>query len=189
MGSKKKLKKLLEKKSLLLTSDEIPKYAKDILLKKYEKEIIVLQEKINIKKDKKKKKEIEKITEIIELKNNNIKKRKNDLLVPTVTIEQLNNRSKRFKENEIYKPEIIQNNKNKIVGLSTSYEKKYYRLTGPPDPYTVRPENILFDAFQYFRKKWLSTRNYEYIKEQLKSIRQDLLIQNIKNQYIYFKNK
>lgn len=70
-----------------------------------------------------------------------------------------------------------------IEGNSTSLEKPYLRLTAAPDPSTVRPQRILEQALQHVKKKWKSEENYYYVCEQLKSIRQDLTVQCIRNEF------
>ncbi|KII60723.1 THP3 C2A9.11c [Thelohanellus kitauei] len=84
----------------------------------------------------------------------------------------------------IFNREIeIQNPRDKIVGMSTLLEKPYLRLTTAPDPMTVRPLNILVQSYQHVMNCWEKTRNYQYISEQLKSIRQDLTIQGIRDEF------
>lgn len=68
-----------------------------------------------------------------------------------------------------------------IVGKSKSIEKPYLRITGCPDPETIRPEHILKRALKYFLDQYKKGRSYEYLIEQFRSIRQDLTVQNIKS--------
>lgn len=68
-----------------------------------------------------------------------------------------------------------------IVGKNQSIEKPYLRITGRPNPDTVRPENILKKALSHFLAKYQEDKNYEYFISQLRSIRQDLTVQHIKN--------
>ncbi|CEI89797.1 hypothetical protein RMCBS344292_04144 [Rhizopus microsporus] len=70
-----------------------------------------------------------------------------------------------------------------IVGTSTALEKPYLRLTSAPDPATVRPLDILQKTFKLLRKKWKKEANYSYICEQFKSMRQDLTVQRIQNEF------
>lgn len=68
-----------------------------------------------------------------------------------------------------------------LVGTMTSLEKPYLRLTSAPTPEQVRPEPILVKSLSHIMNKWKQEQNYTFVCEQLKSIRQDLTIQNIKN--------
>lgn len=53
-----------------------------------------------------------------------------------------------------------------------------------PDPATIRPENVLKKSLAFLMSKWEEgTCEYGYIQEQFKSIRQDLLVQHIKNEF------
>ncbi|KAH7647252.1 SAC3 GANP domain [Cryptosporidium bovis] len=98
----------------------------------------------------------------------------------------------------------------KIIGLSTALEKPYLRLTASPDPNMVRPENILKKSLEFVLSNYLnhnfgsisSTCKYlgdnkrtndnnerkkkydwKYLEEQFRSIRQDLTVQGIKNNF------
>ncbi|KRY74696.1 Leukocyte receptor cluster member 8 -like protein [Trichinella pseudospiralis] len=70
-----------------------------------------------------------------------------------------------------------------VVGTSTTVEKSYLRLTSAPDPSQVRPEPILRQALHLVKKRWAKDLNYHSACDQLKSIRQDLTVQNIKNEF------
>ncbi|KAI8337485.1 SAC3/GANP/Nin1/mts3/eIF-3 p25 family-domain-containing protein [Chlamydoabsidia padenii] len=70
-----------------------------------------------------------------------------------------------------------------VVGTSTDIEKPYFRLTSAADPRTVRPLPILKKTYKHLRKKWRKEHNYAYICEQFKSMRQDLTVQCIRNDF------
>lgn len=70
-----------------------------------------------------------------------------------------------------------------IVGTCETLEKKYLRLTAPPVPSKVRPESILRQTLDLLKKKWKRENNYSYICDQFKSMRQDLTVQRIKNDF------
>lgn len=71
----------------------------------------------------------------------------------------------------------------KLVGLSTAIEKPFLRLCGPPDPHTIRSEGVLRESFKLVMEKWNSERNWRYCEEQFRSIRQDLMVQGIQNEF------
>ncbi|CAK9315155.1 unnamed protein product [Citrullus colocynthis] len=66
-----------------------------------------------------------------------------------------------------------------IKGTCQEIEKRYLRLTSAPDPSSVRPEEVLEKALNMVQ---MSQKNYLYKCDQLKSIRQDLTVQRIRNQ-------
>ena len=70
-----------------------------------------------------------------------------------------------------------------IVGRCQVLEKKYFRLTSAPNPDTVRPLPILQQTLDLLKKKWKKENNYSYVCDQFKSLRQDLTVQHIKNEF------
>ncbi|KAL8162210.1 hypothetical protein V2J09_013699, partial [Rumex salicifolius] len=66
-----------------------------------------------------------------------------------------------------------------VRGTCQEIEKRYLRLTSAPDPATVRPEEVLEKALLMVLN---SQKSYLYKCDQLKSIRQDLTVQRIRNQ-------
>lgn len=70
-----------------------------------------------------------------------------------------------------------------VVGTCQTLEKKYFRLTSAPVPSQVRPEYILRQTLDMLKAKWNKERNYSYACDQLKSLRQDLTVQRIKNEF------
>lgn len=71
----------------------------------------------------------------------------------------------------------------KIVGTLLSLEKEYFRNADEPDPSNVRPLYILKQSFEFIKNKVLEGAEWVYISNQMKSIRQDLVIQGIKSQF------
>jgi hypothetical protein len=70
-----------------------------------------------------------------------------------------------------------------VIGTNSKLEKSYFRLTAPPKPETVRPLHILEQTLAMLRQKWKAEKNYNYICNQFKSLRQDLTVQHIKNAF------
>ncbi|KAI1203834.1 SAC3/GANP/Nin1/mts3/eIF-3 p25 family-domain-containing protein [Nemania serpens] len=70
-----------------------------------------------------------------------------------------------------------------IVGLNAVLEKRYLRLTAAPRPEDVRPEVILQKTLDLLKSKWRKENNYNYICDQFKSLRQDLTVQHIRNEF------
>lgn len=70
-----------------------------------------------------------------------------------------------------------------VIGTCQNLEKSYFRLTAPPKPETVRPLPVLEKALDFLKKKWKKENNYAYICDQFKSLRQDLTVQRVKNEF------
>ncbi|KAK4448017.1 SAC3/GANP/Nin1/mts3/eIF-3 p25 family-domain-containing protein [Podospora aff. communis PSN243] len=70
-----------------------------------------------------------------------------------------------------------------VVGTSQALEKRFLRLTAPPVPSQVRPESMLRRTLEFLKQKWRKEQNYSYICDQFKSMRQDLTVQNIRNEF------
>lgn len=70
-----------------------------------------------------------------------------------------------------------------VIGRSQKLEKNYFRLTSAPNPDDVRPLEILRKTLEHLKTKWRTESNYVYICDQFKSLRQDLTVQHIKNDF------
>ena len=70
-----------------------------------------------------------------------------------------------------------------VVGRCQDLEKGYFRLTSAPNPDNVRPLPVLEKTLELLKKKWRKDNNYTYICNQFKSLRQDLTVQHIKNDF------
>lgn len=70
-----------------------------------------------------------------------------------------------------------------VVGTCQTIEKRYLRLTSAPKPENVRPLHVLQQTLDLLRKKWKETEDYNYVCDQFKSMRQDLTVQHIKNDF------
>ncbi|PRQ58968.1 hypothetical protein RchiOBHm_Chr1g0365011 [Rosa chinensis] len=87
--------------------------------------------------------------------------------------------SKNFEDGASRAVEDIDWDSLTVKGTCQEIEKRYLRLTSAPDPATVRPEDVLEKALLMVQN---SQKNYLYKCDQLKSIRQDLTVQRIRNQ-------
>ncbi|GFF27903.1 protein scd2/ral3 [Aspergillus udagawae] len=74
-------------------------------------------------------------------------------------------------------------NQGPVVGRCQELEKNYFRLTSAPNPDTVRPLHVLHKTLDLLKKKWKKDNNYGYICDQFKSLRQDLTVQHIRNEF------
>lgn len=74
-------------------------------------------------------------------------------------------------------------NEGPVVGTCQTLEKNYFRLTAPPKPETVRPLPVLEKTLELLKNKWRKDNNYSYICDQFKSLRQDLTVQHVKNEF------
>lgn len=101
----------------------------------------------------------------------------------------LSNRKQRFEDSQTtYTP--INNssplptvNQGPLVGRCEDLEKNYFRLTSAPNPDTIRPLLVLRKTLEHLKKKWRLENNYSYICDQFKSLRQDLTVQHVKNDF------
>eukprot|EP00760_Papus_ankaliazontas_P011543 PhM_4_TR14841/c0_g1_i1/m.82895 len=88
----------------------------------------------------------------------------------------------------------VRTSDDRMVGLSKSLEKSYFRLQEMSRPEDVRPEPVLKEAFvfvqQKFKKMWDEATSqqdradaYRYLNGQYKGIRQDLVVQQVANEF------
>ncbi|KAF7294508.1 PCI domain-containing protein [Mycena kentingensis (nom. inval.)] len=70
-----------------------------------------------------------------------------------------------------------------IVGTSTDIFKDYLRLTSEPRPDQIRPFPVLEQTLLQLKKRFREKAQYNWICSQFKSLRQDLTVQRIKNEF------
>ncbi|KAK4126451.1 hypothetical protein N657DRAFT_568445 [Parathielavia appendiculata] len=70
-----------------------------------------------------------------------------------------------------------------VVGTCQNLEKRFLRLTAAPKPDQVRPPYILRQTLELLKKRWKKDQNYSYICDQFKSMRQDLTVQRVRDEF------
>ncbi|VUZ43274.1 unnamed protein product [Hymenolepis diminuta] len=70
-----------------------------------------------------------------------------------------------------------------FVGTMQELEKPYLRLTKAPLPSEVRPESVLELSLAHVVKRYKDGKDYHWVCDQLKSIRQDLIVQRIQSEF------
>lgn len=66
-----------------------------------------------------------------------------------------------------------------LVGENPQLEKAYVRLTGEPRREDVRPLKVLIKSLAHIKATYAQNEDFEWANEQLKSVRQDLVVQGL----------
>ncbi|KAI9464164.1 SAC3/GANP/Nin1/mts3/eIF-3 p25 family-domain-containing protein [Boletus coccyginus] len=80
-------------------------------------------------------------------------------------------------------PNVPHWDRHTIVGTNPELFKDYLRLTSEPRPEMIRPYPVLQQTLLELKKRWREKVSYEWICNQFKSLRQDLTVQRIKNEF------
>jgi len=70
-----------------------------------------------------------------------------------------------------------------IQGSCTQLERPYVRITGLLKPSDVRPLPVLRQSFALVQRKWAEKHDWVYASEMLRSIRQDLTVQLVRDAF------
>ena len=71
-----------------------------------------------------------------------------------------------------------------IVGENQNLEKPYLRLTTYPRKEDVRPLPVLKRSLEHIQRTYANSEDFEWANEQLKSVRQDLTVQHIRDPFV-----
>ncbi|KAJ7743121.1 SAC3/GANP/Nin1/mts3/eIF-3 p25 family-domain-containing protein [Mycena metata] len=80
-------------------------------------------------------------------------------------------------------PNVMDWDRHTIVGTSKEIFKDYLRLTAEPKPEQIRPYPILQQTLLELKNRFREKTPYNWICSQFKSLRQDLTVQRIKNEF------
>mmetsp|Transcript_14054 Transcript_14054/g.21944 ORF Transcript_14054/g.21944 Transcript_14054/m.21944 type:complete len:469 (+) Transcript_14054:236-1642(+) len=72
----------------------------------------------------------------------------------------------------------------RLVGTCKDLEKPYLRLTDFPKAEDVRPLEILVKSLAHIKTRYVETEYFEWANEQLKSLRQDITVQGLRNDFV-----
>lgn len=82
------------------------------------------------------------------------------------------------------KAKVGSEKEGQLVGENTSLEKPYLRLTDFPRKEDVRPLGVLIKSLAHIKSRYIKDEDFEWANEQLKSVRQDLTVQRLRNPFV-----
>jgi len=71
-----------------------------------------------------------------------------------------------------------------VVGENENLEKPYLRLTTHARKEDVRPLRVLMKSLSHIKNRYARDEDFEWANEQLKSVRQDMTVQRIRNRFV-----
>lgn len=76
------------------------------------------------------------------------------------------------------------NSTTQLIGENQNLEKPYLRLTTFPRKEDVRPLSVLKKSLAHIKTRYKETEDFAWSNEQLKSMRQDITVQGIRNGFV-----
>ena len=71
-----------------------------------------------------------------------------------------------------------------LIGENQNLEKSYLRLTTFPRKQDVRPLSVLKKSLAHIKARYKETEDFAWSNDQLKSVRQDITVQGIRNPFV-----
>lgn len=94
------------------------------------------------------------------------------------------NETSKIKRMKSKKTHSVDGKNSGFIGTCQNIEKAYLRLTTFPKVEEVRPLSVLKQSLAHIKKRFIDTEDFDWANEQLKSVRQDLTVQGLKNEFV-----